>query len=303
MPHRARLGIFLSLFAAGALFLSLGPTGGLAEFQFIPTAHAQSMLQNLLKKLMGETLPTGINKSNGRLEATQVNVSSKYPGRLIRSPSKKATRSRRDRSSPTWTSPEIEAQLRAAQSDVQRAKDALVAAEADIKTRQSAADFAKSEYERGEQLFKTGTISKQAYEQRKRNYETADSGLKSVIAAARPSPIDHQERGSRSRSGPVDPSRPRFGIAAQRARAVSIPQNRRSRRRRRADHDHSRPHRRLHDHLPAGGAGAANWRSAARPDCARSVAAIRDSRDGELRGRGRAIHARRPSRPRTSAKS
>jgi HlyD family secretion protein len=182
MTRRARLSFFLSLFAAGALFLPAGPTGGLAEFQFIPTAHAQSMLQNLLKKLMGETLPTGINKSNGRLEATQVNVSSKYPGRLIEVAVEEGDTVTQGQVLANVDSPEIEAQLRAAQSDVQRAKDALVAAEADIKTRQSAVDFAKSEYERGEQLFKTGTISKQAYEQRKRNYEAADSGLKSVIA-------------------------------------------------------------------------------------------------------------------------
>ena len=40
------------------------------------------------------------------------------------------------------TSPEYEARLRAAQADVQKANDALAAAEAEITSRQSALEFA-----------------------------------------------------------------------------------------------------------------------------------------------------------------
>ena len=80
------------------------------------------------------------------------------------------------------SSPEYEAQLRAAQADVQHSKDALTAAELEIASRQSALEYAKSDFERGAELLKTGTITKQTYEQRKRNYDAADAAVKSVIA-------------------------------------------------------------------------------------------------------------------------
>jgi len=40
------------------------------------------MIKNLIARLRGETLPEGIVKSNRRIEATEVEVSSKYPGLL-----------------------------------------------------------------------------------------------------------------------------------------------------------------------------------------------------------------------------
>ena len=40
-----------------------------------PSAHAQ-VIRNLIARLRGQTLPEGIVKSNGRIEATQVDVSS-----------------------------------------------------------------------------------------------------------------------------------------------------------------------------------------------------------------------------------
>jgi multidrug efflux pump subunit AcrA (membrane-fusion protein) len=46
------------------------------------TAHAQGMIRNLIARLRGENMPAGIVKANGQTEAAQVDVSSKYPGRL-----------------------------------------------------------------------------------------------------------------------------------------------------------------------------------------------------------------------------
>lgn len=149
---------------------------------FVPAAHAQTRLQNLITRLRGQKMPAGITKSNGRLEATQVDVSSKYPGRLSEVNVEEGSTVTQGQVIGKVVSPEIEAQLRAAQSDVQRAKDALVAAEAEIGTRQSALEFAKGDFERAAELIKTGTITKQTYDQRRRNLDAADSAVKSVIA-------------------------------------------------------------------------------------------------------------------------
>ncbi len=149
---------------------------------FISEANAQSMIRDLIARLRGETMPTGIVKSNGRLEATQVDVSSKYAGRLAEVTVEEGSNVTSGQVIARITSPEYEAQLRSAQANVQHAKDALTAAELEIASRQSALEFAKSDFERGAQLLKSGYITKQIYEQRKRNYDAADAAVKSVTA-------------------------------------------------------------------------------------------------------------------------
>ena len=160
------------LIAAVGLPLCLGATPpGL--FTTIAPAHAEGFFKNLIARLRGETLPAGIVKSNGRIEATQVDVSSKYAGRLAEVTVEEGSSVSQGQVIARISSPEYEAQLRAAQASVQSAKDALAAAEAEITSRQSALDFAKSDFQRGQELMKTGFITKQVFEQRKRNYDSA----------------------------------------------------------------------------------------------------------------------------------
>jgi len=175
------------LVATASLGLGVAPQWSgrpvdLGRPRLIPEAHAQSMIRNLIARLRGETMPTGVVESNGRIEATQVDVSSKYPGRLAEVTVEEGSNVTPGQVIARLSSPEYEAQLRAAQADVQHSKDALTAAESDIASRQSALEFAKSDFERGAELIKSGTITKQTYEQRKRNYDSADAAVKSVIA-------------------------------------------------------------------------------------------------------------------------
>jgi len=163
---------------ASALFIGGEPK---AVVSFTSSAHAQ-VIRNLIARLRGETLPDGIVKSNGRLEATQVDVSSKYPGRLAEVTVEEGSSVTQGQVIAKLTSPEYEAQLRAANADVQKANDALAAAEAEIASRQSALEFAKSDFERGQELMKTGFITKQVFEQRKRNYDTAIAAVKSFTS-------------------------------------------------------------------------------------------------------------------------
>ena len=156
-----------------------GPKSGVA---LAPSAHAQSIIRDLIARLRGETLPDGIVKSNGRLEATQVDVSSKYPGRLSEVTVEEGSSVTQGQVIAKITSPEYEAQLRAAKADVQKANDALATAEAEITSRESALEFAKSDFERGQELMKTGFITKQVFEQRKRNFDSAAAAVKSFTS-------------------------------------------------------------------------------------------------------------------------
>ena len=153
----------------------------LGPLSYVELARAQP-IRNLIARLRGEKLPSGIVKSNGRIEATQVDVSSKYAGRLDEVTVEEGSPVTQGQVIARISSPEYEAQLRAAQSDVQRAKDALASAEAEIVSRQSSLEFAKSDFERGQELMKTGFITKQAFEQRKRNFDAAAASVKSFTS-------------------------------------------------------------------------------------------------------------------------
>jgi HlyD family secretion protein len=180
MTFRRRVASCALVLGVAACALSL--TGAPKRVSLAPSAHAQGVIRNLIARLRGETLPAGVVKSNGRLEATQVDVSSKYAGRLAEVTVEEGSPVTQGQVIARISSPEYEAQLRAAQADVQKSKDALAAAEAEIASRQSALAFAKSDFERGQELMKTGFITKQVFEQRKRNYDSAVAAVQSFTS-------------------------------------------------------------------------------------------------------------------------
>src|SRR5260370_1595885 len=149
MSFRRRSAIaFALVFAASGLSVPRNKAHQGVEIAFASPAYAQP-LRNLIARLRGETLPAGIVKSNGRIEATQVDVSSKYPGRLSEVAVEEGSNVTQGQVVAKITSPEYEAQLRAAQASGQQAKHALAASDAEITSRQSALEFARSDYERG----------------------------------------------------------------------------------------------------------------------------------------------------------
>jgi HlyD family secretion protein len=181
MSFRRRVATSALLLGVGACALSINgdPRGG---FSFGPSGHAQGLIRNLIARLRGQTLPEGIVKSNGRIEATQVDVSSKYAGRLAEVTVEEGSSVTQGQVIAKLTSPEYDAQLRAANANVKKANDALAAAEAEIASRQSALEFAKSDFERGQQLIKAGHITKQTFEQRKRNLDSAVAAVQSYTS-------------------------------------------------------------------------------------------------------------------------
>src|ERR1700685_616064 len=181
MSVRRRFAASAILLGVGACALSLTaePRGGIS---WVPSAHAQGIIRDLIARLRGETLPDGIVKSNGRIEATQVDVSSKYAGRLAEVTVEEGSSVTQGQGIARISSPEYQAELRAAKANVQKANDALAAAEAEITSRQSALEFAKSDFERGQELMKTGFITKQVFEQRKRNFDSAVAAVQSFTS-------------------------------------------------------------------------------------------------------------------------
>ena len=124
MSFRRRVAVSVLLLGVGVSAFS--PSG----VSWIPSAHAQGIVRNLIARLRGQTLPDGVVKSNGRIEATQLDVSSKYASRLSEVTVDEGHSVTKGQVIAKLTSPEYEAQLRAAQANVQNANNALTAAEA-----------------------------------------------------------------------------------------------------------------------------------------------------------------------------
>jgi HlyD family secretion protein len=188
MPVRVLIAQLLSAaVACVAVLVVTSAPGVMVTGLLIASAHAQSAQQNplekartavetLINRLRGRDMPEGIVKSNGRIEATQVDVAAKYPGRLATLTVDEGNEVTAGQVVATISSPETEAQLRAAQAQVLKAKQALAEAVALIAQRKSDLDFTRTDYERGKMLVEHGNIPVQVVDQRRNKFEAAEAG-------------------------------------------------------------------------------------------------------------------------------
>ncbi|MCO5090953.1 HlyD family efflux transporter periplasmic adaptor subunit [Bosea sp. (in: a-proteobacteria)] len=147
-----------------------------------PEVQAQSRIKALIERLRSDTMPDGIVKTNGRIEATQTDVASKYAGRLAEVTVKEGDEVTAGQVVARISSPEYEAQLRAAQAQVLRARQALAEAEALIAQRKSDQILARTDAERGKELVAKGYLSKQVDDQRAAKANAADAALRAAEA-------------------------------------------------------------------------------------------------------------------------
>jgi len=140
-----------------------------------PVEDARKKIESLIAKLQGRTMPEGIIKSNGRLEATEVDVAAKYAGRLATLNVNEGDEVTAGQVVGIISSPETEAQLREAQAQLLKAKQALAEALALIAQRNSDLTFARTDYERGKALLQNGTITQQTVDQRRNRFESAEA--------------------------------------------------------------------------------------------------------------------------------
>ena len=124
--------------AATCLALVVHYAGETHHRGFVSSAQAQpEPIRRLIDWLRGLTMPAGIVKAEGRIEATQVDVSSKYAGEVVDVAVQEGDKVAAGQVIARVSLPQLEAQLQAAQSDLQsakeaRAQDAIKAAEAKV---------------------------------------------------------------------------------------------------------------------------------------------------------------------------
>jgi len=141
-----------------------------------PLEKARTSVETLINRLRGRDMPEGIVKTNGRIEATEVDVAAKYPGRLATVSVNEGDEVTAGQVVGKISSPETEAQLRGAQAQLLKAKRSLAETVALIAQRKSDLDFARPDYERGKTLLEHGNIPQQVVDQRRNKLEAAEAG-------------------------------------------------------------------------------------------------------------------------------
>jgi len=142
-----------------------------------PIESARKTIDTLINRLRGRDMPDGIVKTNGRIEATEVDIAAKYPGRLVKLTVDEGDEVTAGQILGEISSPETEAQLRGAQAQVLKAKKALAEALANIAQRKSDLEFSRTDYDRAKALIERGNISQQVTDQRRTKFETAEAAL------------------------------------------------------------------------------------------------------------------------------
>jgi HlyD family secretion protein len=168
--------IAVSLLAVGLPFRSGGP------IPFVQTAQAQSGARALINRLFGRGLPAGVVDSNGRIEATQIDIAPKYAGRLSEVSVEEGDTVTAGQVVARISAPEYDAQLRGAQSEVLRAQQTKAQAEALIAERNSDVQLAALELHRTEELVKNGHATRQLLDQRRSSHTAAMASLRAAVA-------------------------------------------------------------------------------------------------------------------------
>jgi HlyD family secretion protein len=126
-------------------------------------------------------LPEGLYVGNGRLEATEVQIASKTPGRLAEVLVDEGDKVSKGQLLARMDTRTLEAQRNQAEAEVLRARENLTAAQANVQLRLSEQLLAQQELSRSETLFKHGFVSGQIIDQQQARIGTGNA----AVAAAR----------------------------------------------------------------------------------------------------------------------
>ena len=194
-------------------------------------AQAQSRVRNLIGRLRGKTMPEGIVKTNGRIEATP----GRRRGEISRPAGRHHRRGRQRGPSRAGRRPSIVAGIRgpaaggaiqrgARQTDDGRGGGAHRSAQCC-----SGGGQIRLRTRRGARWPECDYYSRQTFDQRRRNYEGADAGVQGATAQRAASRRRHQELRRRGRTHRGGIARPDSGFAQNGTSTIPARSQRRSR--------------------------------------------------------------------------
>lgn len=134
------------------------------------------------KQQTASALPEGIVSTNGRVEATQVDIATKIAGRVIEIMPHEGDIVEAGSVVARIDQAELEAALRQAKAEAQRARQSLAAAQALVKSREAELIFANQELERAIQLLDRGYGTVEKVDQRRQEADSATAALRAASA-------------------------------------------------------------------------------------------------------------------------
>ena len=138
-------------------------------------------------RLREPALPPGFASGNGRIEATDYDVATKRPGRLADVAVQEGDVVERGQVLARIDTADLDAQRRASEAELAKAREAREVAVATVAQRKTEADLARAELRRARGLFDKQVASQQTLDQARSRSEAADAALraasKSVDAA------------------------------------------------------------------------------------------------------------------------
>ncbi len=128
-------------------------------------------------------LPPGIASANGRLEAEQVEIATKYPGRIAVVLAKEGQIVDKGEVVARMDTVELQAQLQAAQAQVRKAEHERDQAQALIAQRESERTLATQELQRTINLRKEGLAPTEQLDQRQSQLKVAQAAIDTAVAS------------------------------------------------------------------------------------------------------------------------
>lgn len=127
-------------------------------------------------------LPAGFVSSNGRLEAKEVDIATKFAGRVASVLAEEGDQVKKGQLLARMDIADLEADKHKALAEVRQARKAEAAAVATVAQRRSACEFAASELKRALFLVQKGHVSNERLEQRTTEKEQADAACSAAEA-------------------------------------------------------------------------------------------------------------------------
>lgn len=129
------------------------------------------------RKHQPAALPSGIAMSNGRIEATEIDIATKLPGRIKEVLAQEGDFVEAGQVIGRMDTQTLEAELRQAQAQARQARNAINTADAIVSQRESELAFAEKELRRSEDLVARGFVSPQKLDGDRMHMLTAKAAL------------------------------------------------------------------------------------------------------------------------------
>ena len=157
--HRRRLRFSIGLVV---VLLAVGGAG------FYWWKHSQSQL------------PAGISWGNGRLEADEIDIDTKFPGRIAELSADIGDMVTAGQVVARMDTRDIQEQLKKSQAQVKQGQRAIDEANANLEQQRTQQTLATQELDRTQSLLKDGYATRELFDQRKQAVDAANAGLRAA---------------------------------------------------------------------------------------------------------------------------